>query len=245
MDNDHDAKRPPRGAMLLARAPRGTAVALAHPDTPDPREKTMTRSAFPGLILLTLALATTGCAGGLDALGDILSAPGGGQGQPAVATVEVQEVREARQEIIVRTQQGEQGPVLYDQNTQVIYQNQQYQVRDLERGDVVDMRIQQIQQGYYTDRIEVRTPVQERTGGTTEAPTSGVYKVEGTLGTIDAANGVFALNMTQGGTIQVTIPAAMTEARARLQQHQQGDYVRVEVRPVAEQRAELVRFGWS
>jgi translation initiation factor IF-1 len=202
----------------------------------------MTRSVLAGLILFPMALATTGCAGGLGALGDILAAPGG-EGQPAVATVEVQEVRETRQEIIVRTQQGQQGPVLYDQNTQVIYQNQQYPVRALERGDVVDMRIHQVQQGYYTDRIEVRTPVQERTGAT-DAPT-GVYRVEGTMGTIDAANGVFALNMTQGGTIQVTIPATMTEARSRLQQHQPGDYVRVEVRPVAEQRAELVRFGWS
>jgi translation initiation factor IF-1 len=204
----------------------------------------MTRSALAGLILLPMALAATGCAGGLGALGDILAAPGG-EGQPAVATVEVQEVRETRQEIIVRTQQGQQGPVLYDQNTQVIYQNQQYPVRALERGDVVDMRIHQVQQGYYTDRIEVRTPAQERTGGTTDAPASGVYRVEGTMGAIDAANGVFALNMTQGGTIQVTIPATMTEARARLQQHQQGDYVRVEVRPVAQSHAELVRFGWS
>jgi translation initiation factor IF-1 len=154
-------------------------------------------------------------------------------------------VRETRQEIIVRTQDGQRGPVLYDQSTQVVYQNQQYPVQALERGDIVDMRVHQVQQGYYTDRIEVRTPVQDRTGGTATGPAPDVYRVEGTLGAIDAASGVFALHMTQGGTVEVTIPAAMTDARARLAQHQPGDYVRVEVRPVAQQRAELVRFGWS
>jgi len=116
--------------------------------------------------VLVLAAAIGGCAGGLGALGDILAAPGP-DGQPAVATVEVQEVRQARQEIIIRTQDGQQGPIVYDQNTQVVYQNQQYPVTALERGDIVDARVHQVDRGYYTDLIQVRTPVQERTAGTT------------------------------------------------------------------------------
>lgn len=193
---------------------------------------------------LAALLVATGCAGGLEALGDILAAPGP-EGQTGVVTVEIQEVREASQEILVRTQEGQQGPVMYDQNTQVVYQDQQYPVQALERGDIVDMRVQQVQQGYYTDLIQVRTPVQDRQAGTGTAPAPDVYRVEGTLGAIDTQNWTFALNMTQGGTVQVVVPAGATDARERLRQHQAGDYVRVEIRPLDQQRAELVRFGWS
>lgn len=194
--------------------------------------------------VLVIAAAVGGCAGGLGALGDILGAPGP-DGQPAVATVEIQEVRQARQELIVRTQDGQRGPILYDQNTQVVYQDQQYPVTALERGDIVDARVHQIDQGYYTDLIQVRTSVQERTAGAAPSPQPDVYRVEGTLGAIDAASGTFTLNMTQGGAVQVVVPAAATAARDRLRDHQTGDYVRVEVRPIDQQRAELVRFGWS
>lgn len=193
---------------------------------------------------LAALLVATGCAGGLGALGDILAAPGP-EGQEGVVTVEVQEVRQASQEIMIRTQEGQQGPVLYDQNTQVVYQDQQYPVTALERGDIVDMRIQQVQQGYYTDLIQVRTPVQERQTGTDTPTASDVYRVEGTLGTIDTQTWTFDLNMTQGGTVQVVVPAGAADARERLRQHRPGDYVRVEIRPIDQQRAELVRFGWS
>jgi hypothetical protein len=128
----------------------------------------------------------------------------------------------------------------------VVYQNQQYPVQALERGDVVDMRVHQVQQGYYTDMIEVRTPVQERTGGTTASPQTNVYRVEGTIGAIDATRSQFTLDMTQGGTVQVVVPAGAPAAdHERLRQHRAGDYIRVELRPLDQERAELVRFGWS
>jgi hypothetical protein len=198
----------------------------------------------------TLGTGMSGCAGGLGTLGDILAgAGGGGAGGAAVATVEVQQVRQSQQQIIVRTQDGQQGPILFDGNTQVVYQNQQYPVTALERGDIVDMRVQEIQQGYYTDLIQVRTPVQERTAGTgtgTTSPPAGVYQIEGTIGTVDAANNRFTLNMTQGGTVEIAIPSsASAEDRQRLGQYRSGDYVRVEVRAIDQQRAELIRFGWS
>lgn len=199
-----------------------------------------------GLAPLGLAVVLGGCAGGLGALGDILAAPGA-DGQ-SVVTVQVQEVREPRQQIIVLTEQGQQGPVHYDQNTQVVYQNQQYPVQALERGDIVDMRVHEVQQGYYTDLIQVRTPVQERTASSGSAtPTQpNVYRVEGTIGTIDAGRSVFTLNMTQGGTVEIVLPAGASAAdQERLRQYRSGDYVRVEIRALDQQRAELIRFGWS
>ena len=197
---------------------------------------------------MVVAGAAVGCAGGsLGNLGEILTGGGAG-GQPASGTVtaEVQEVRPQSQEIVIRTEDGQQGPILYDQNTQVIYQDQQYPVRALEYGDVVAMRVQQVQQGYYTDLIEVRQTVQERQGGTRQSPQPNVYRVEGTIGSIDAAAGTFTLDMTQGGSLPIYLPDSATAAdRDRLRDYRAGDYLRVEVRPLDEETAELVRWGWG
>lgn len=204
---------------------------------------TMTRR----LPVLALSLATAACAGGgLEGLGDILTGGAGGQQQSGALTAEVQEVREQQQQIIVRTQDGQEGPVLFDQNTQVIYQNEQYPVRALERGDVVEMRLQQVQQGYYTDLIQVIQSVQERQGGATGATPSDVHQIEGTIQEIDLNRSMFTLNMTQGGTLPIYLPDTATTAdRDRLREYQPGDYVRVEVRALDASTAELIRWGWS
>lgn len=200
------------------------------------------------VVPLATLVAVGGCGGGLGgALGDILlGGAGSPAGQEGVVTVEVQQVRQAQSDIVVRTQDGQQGSILYDRNTQVVYQNQEYPVTALERGDVVDMRVQQVQQGYYADLIQVRTPVQERQGTSGTAPAQDIYRLEGTIGTIDVSRSMFELNMTQGGTLQVEIPAnAPAATHERLREYRTGDYVRVEVRPLDQQRAQLVRFGWS
>jgi hypothetical protein len=201
----------------------------------------------PGrLPVLLLVVAFTACSGGgLGDLGEILTGGGTGQASSGTVTAEIQEVRPSQQQIVVETRDGQQGAVLYDQNTQVVYEDQQYPVTALEHGDIVDMRVQQVQQGYYTDLIQVRTTVQERqeTSGGTE---SDVYRVEGTIGRIDLQEWMFTLDMTQGGTISVFLPSdAPTSVRDRLRQYQANDYVQVEVRPVDQERAELVRWDWS
>ena len=205
----------------------------------------MDSRAWRRLPALALSASLVACTG--SGLGDILGGTGG-QPQGGTVTVEVQQVQQSRQEIVVRTQDGQQGPILYDANTQVVYNNEQFPVTALERGDIVDMRIQQVQEGYYTDLIQVRTPVQERTGagGTGGTTDPGIYKIEGTVGQIDAQNARFTLNMTQGGTVTIGLPGnASASDRERLQEMLPGDYVRVEVRPIDQERAELVRFGWS
>jgi translation initiation factor IF-1 len=108
------------------------------------------------------------------------------------------------------------------------------------------MRVQQVQQGYYTDLIQVRQSVQERQGGTRGSPAPNVYRMEGTIGQIDLSRDVFTLNMTQGGTVAVRLPSNASAAmRDQLRVYRTGDYVRVEIRPIDEQTAELVRWGWS
>lgn len=198
------------------------------------------------LPVLALSLAATACGGGaLGGLGDILTGGAGGQQQGGAMTAEVQEVRANQQQIIVRTQDGQQGAVLFDQNTQVVYQNQQYPVTALERGDVVEMRIRQVQQGYYTDLIQVVQSIQERRGETT-GTTSGAQRIEGTIDRIDLNRSMFTLNMTQGGTLPIYLPrSAPSSMRDRLREHRSGDYVRVEVRAIDQSTAELVRWDWG
>ncbi|HEU0078166.1 MAG TPA: hypothetical protein VFQ76_10985, partial [Longimicrobiaceae bacterium] len=129
---------------------------------------TMKRHSIRQLVVMGFTgMALSGCAGtNLGALGDILGgAMGGAGGQPGQGqmVVEVQGVDTRQQVISVRTQQGQQGNVLFDQNTIVTYQNQQYPVTALERGDVVAMQVQQTQQGQpYVSRIDVQQSVQER-----------------------------------------------------------------------------------
>lgn len=198
------------------------------------------RSAVP----LVLVAALAGCSGG--GLGDVLGGvlTGGGGGGSGTLTVEVQEVRTQSQEIYVRTEDGQQGAVLFDSQTQVVYNNESYPVTALEYGDIVDMRVQEIQQGLYTDLIQVRTPVQERQGAGGGDPDA--YQMEGTIGTINLSQDSFTLNMTQGGTVSVFLPSNASRAmRDRLRDYRSGDYVRVTIRPVSQERAELVRWGWN
>jgi hypothetical protein len=194
------------------------------------------------------AVALSGCAGtNLGALGDILGgAMGGtgGAGQQGQVVVEVQGVDARQQVIAVRTQEGQQGNVHFDQNTVVTYQNQQYPVTALERGDVVAMQVQQTQQGTpYVSRIDVQQSVQERTGQTSGGTTGGQsQQLYGRVGQIDVGRGMFQLQ-TQQGTYVVEMPynpgAANDDYFRRLRQ---GDTVRLEGTVVGNGRVQLYRF---
>lgn len=196
-------------------------------------------------------VALSGCAGSnLGALGDILGgAMGGGGQQQGQVVVEVQGVDTRQQVIQVRTQEGQQGNVMFDQNTTVVYQNQQYPVTALERGDVVAMQLQQTQQGQtYVSQIVVQQSVQERTGQGTggtiggSGPVGQLQQMYGRVGQIDQARGIFQLQ-TQQGTYVVTLPYnpgnVTTDYFNRLRT---GDNVRVEGTITGNGRVELYRF---
>ncbi|MBW3569960.1 MAG: hypothetical protein KY467_02525 [Gemmatimonadetes bacterium] len=195
--------------------------------------------------------ALSGCAGtNLGALGDILGGAMGGpgqQGQQGQVVVEVQGVDARQQVIAVRTQQGQQGNVMYDQNTIVVYQNQQYPVTALERGDVVSMQVQQTQRGQpYASRIDVQQSVQERTGQAGSVGGTGaagqLQQMAGRVGQIDHNRGTFQLQ-TQQGTFVVSLPYnpgnATTDYFHRLRT---GQTVRLEGTFMGNGRVELYRF---
>ena len=198
-------------------------------------------------ILLALPLALGACAGGGGAggLGDILGTVLGGA-QPASSNVgqlvvEVQGIDQQNQAIEVLTEDGQRGPIRYDQNTTVVYQQQEYPVSSLERGDVVEMRIQELSGGgYYTDYILVRQSVQDRGG--TSTGTASLVQASGTVQQIDYQRGWFDLQ-TSSAVITITLPYNPPSATVNaFEQLDRGDRVTVEGYRVASDRIELVRF---
>lgn len=209
----------------------------------------MIRQSFRQVATAAVAVLTlSGCAGtNLGALGDILGgAMGGGGQQNGQILAEVQNVDTRQQVIQIRTEQGQSGNVRFDQNTQVIYQNQQYPITALERGDVAYFQLQQTQQGAtYATSITVQQSVQERTGQTqgNQGTYGGQYQqLQGTVGRIDYNQGWFELR-TQSGTATVTLPYnagdATTDYFRRLRT---GQSVRLEGTNLGNGRVELYRF---
>lgn len=221
----------------------------------------MQKHSFRNLAAAAAAVVTlSGCAGtNLGQLGDILGgAMGGGMGgqqQNGQILAEVQNIDTRQGVIQLRTEQGQTGNVMFDQNTTLVYQNQQYPMTALERGDVAVFQLQQTQQGAtYASHIEVRQSVQERTGQTTGNNTgtygngTGTYgntqrmEVYGTVGRVDYNQGWFELR-TQNGTATVTLPYnagdATTDYFRRLRT---GQTVRIEGTNLGNGRVELYRF---
>ncbi|MEX1184182.1 MAG: hypothetical protein WEF86_13200 [Gemmatimonadota bacterium] len=193
---------------------------------------------------LTVALFSTACGGNsLGALGDILGgAMGGGQAgaQEGQLNVEIQQVNTQQQAIQVVTQEGQTGAVRYDQNTIVVYQQQQYPVTALERGDIVVMQVQQDAQGnLYTQRIDVQQSVQERTGNT---GTGQVQRFSGRVAQLDIDRGTFVLQ-TQNGNVSVTLPYNAPEATVDyFRRLRNGDNVSLEATPLGSGAVQIYRF---
>lgn len=229
----------------------------------------MMKHSFRNLAAAAAAVVTlSGCAGtNLGQLGDILGGAmgGGGMGgqqQNGQILAEVQNIDTRQGVIQLRTEQGQTGNVMFDQNTTLVYQNQQYPMTALERGDVAVFQLQQTQQGAtYASHIEVRQSVQERTGQNTNTGNgtygngSGTYgngtgtygntqrmEIYGTVGRVDYNQGWFEVR-TQNGTATVTLPYnagdATTDYFRRLRT---GQTVRLEGTNLGNGRVELYRF---
>jgi exosome complex RNA-binding protein Csl4 len=193
----------------------------------------------------TLAAAVTiaGCGGNtLGALGDVLggvlgmpAGAGGGQGQIAA---EIRSVDTQQRVIQVATQDGQTGGVRYDQNTVVVYQQQQYPVTALERGDLVVLHVQDVQGTLYTQRIDVQQSVQQR-GGT---GSGAVAQLAGRISQIDQNSGAMVVQ-AQTGNVTVSLPLNAPQATVDyFRRLRVGDNVRLEVTQSATGRVEIHRF---
>ena len=197
------------------------------------------------LLALATVLVVSGCGGNtLEQLGGILGSAAGG-GAPAANTpqqvsAEVRSINTQQQTIEVATQNGQTGNVRYDQNTVVVYKNQQYQVSALERGDVAMFTLQQVQNATYASRIDVQQSVQDRTGTTTGS--GNLIQLSGTISQINQNNGTFVLQ-TQNGNVTVALPYNPPTATVNyFRQLRNGNTVKLEATQVGTSRVEIYRF---
>ena len=195
-----------------------------------------TRGGVAALAFLALAACN-----GNSNLGNILGGVLGGTGQNNQVSGTVLGVDTRSQQIALQTSDGQQVNLGYDGQTQVVYQNKNYAVTNLERGDRVTVRIQQTQNGgYYTDLVQVDQSVTASGGGTTSG---NVQSVQGTVRQVDLQNGLFSLDTSNYGQIIVALPYNVSRTdQTRFQNLRAGDNVRLYGVFLNNQRVELRQF---
>ncbi|HJR67712.1 MAG TPA: hypothetical protein VJ802_14870 [Gemmatimonadaceae bacterium] len=153
-----------------------------------------------GTAMTCLLMASAGCS----QLGSILGGVGAGSPQGgSQLSGYVEGVDTRSQQIAIQTSNGQRVMLLFDNQTSVVYQNQNYPVTALERGDQVTARVQSTSGGaYYTDLIQVDQSVSS-SGSSTGS--GNVQSLQGTVGQIDRSNGVFRLDGSSSSVI-VSLP---------------------------------------
>ena len=184
--------------------------------------------------------ATTACSNNSN-LGDILGGVLGGGGGGSQVTGSIAGVNTRLQQIGLQQSNGQTVTLSYDNNTQVVYQNQNYPVTSLEYGDQVTARVSNSNNsssGYYTDLIQVNQSVSTN-GGTT----GNVQAFEGTVRAIDRTNGYFSISSNNYGTLTVSMPynPRSTDLN-RFNSLRTGDFVRINGVLLNNSRVELRQF---
>lgn len=195
------------------------------------------RTVARGAIVMGFAAALGACSqvgnlGGV--LGGVL-AP-----QPMSVSATVRSVDTRAQQISLAQSNGALVSVNYDNNTRVIYQNQNYPVTSLEYGDQVTARVTDQGNGiYYTDSVFVTQPVNgsPTTGG------SAVQTLQGTVRSIDISNGRFSMDVGNNNMLTISMPyRASNTDMTRFQNLRVGDFVRLYGTFLNSNRVELSRF---
>lgn len=170
-----------------------------------------------------LIMASAGaCAGNLgNVLGGVL---GGGGNQPQQLSGTIRGVDTRSQQISIQESNGQTVPVSYDNQTQVVFQNQNYSPTSLENGDMVTARIQANGNNYYTDYVQVDQSIR---GSGTGSVSNNVQLLQGTVRQVDRRNGVFTVDVNNGYTLTVTMPYnPATNDVNRFNSLRSGDFVR-------------------
>jgi hypothetical protein len=184
-------------------------------------------------------LAALGACSSVGRVGDMI---GGmlGRGQASQVSGYVQGVDTRSQIIALHQPNGQPVNLLFDNQTKVIYNNQSYAVTSLDRGDQITARVQNTNNGYYTDVVQVERPVQ----GTAVTTASGsVQTVQGTVRQIDQQNGLFTLDVSSGTRLTVSMPYSPSRTDvAKFQSLRAGDVVRIAGVYLNNTRVELRQF---
>jgi hypothetical protein len=186
-----------------------------------------------------LMVASLGaCAGNLgNILGGVL---GNGTAGSSQLSGTIRGVDSRYQQISIQTSNGQTVPVSYDNQTQVVYQNQNYSPTALENGDQVTARVQASGSNYYTDYVQVDRSVGTNGAGTVS---SNVQLVQGTVRQVDRRNGLFTLDMNNSATVTVTLPYNARSADVtRFNSLRSGDFVRLYGTYLSSAQIQLAQF---
>jgi hypothetical protein len=169
-----------------------------------------------------LVIASVGaCAG--NSLGNVLgSVLGGGSQQSGQLSGTIRGVDTRSQQITIQASNGQTVPVYYDNQTQVVYQNQNYSPTALENGDRVTARVQANGNSYYTDYVQVDQSV----GGTGVGSSSNVQLLQGTVRQIDRRNGRFTVDLNGYNMLTVTLYNPSNVDVNRFNSLRTGEFVR-------------------
>jgi outer membrane lipoprotein SlyB len=164
------------------------------------------------------------CAG--NSLGNVLGSVLGGGSQNAQSgqlSGTIRSVDTRSQQIAIQQSNGQTVPVYYDNQTQVVFQNQNYSPTSLENGDRVTARIQANGNNYYTDYVQVDQSVSGSSAGT-----SGLQMIQGTVRQVDLRNGWFVIaDANSNNTLTVTVPYNLNSNDInRFRSLRNGDFVR-------------------
>jgi hypothetical protein len=200
---------------------------------------TMSMRAVTTAFLLTSASACSSAGGLGNILGSVLGAGTGTGGNQLSGYVQGVDTR--NRQIGIQQSNGQTIAVSYDNNTQVVYNNQNYPVTALESGDQVTLRIQQMQNGgYYTDVIQVDRSV----SGPSTIQSGNVQLMEGYVRQVDQQNGLFLLDASNGARITVQLPQQIARNDLdRFRNLRVGDYTRFYGVYVSNARVELRQFN--
>jgi hypothetical protein len=188
--------------------------------------------------MMAFLLLTTGAC---SQLGSILGGVGGaGSPQGGQVSGYIEGVDTRAQQVAIQTSSGQRVILLFDNQTSVVYQNQNYPVTALERGDQVTARVQSTSNGaYYTDLIQVDQSV---SSNGTSTGSGSVQSLQGTVGQIDRTNGLFRLDGT-GSSVIVSLPYNIRQSDlATFNNLRVGDRVRIYGVFLNNSRVELRQF---
>lgn len=188
----------------------------------------------------SLALTLGACSSGLGGLGGILgSVLGGGQQQQQGGELNgtIRSVDQNSRQIAIRQSNGQEIWVGYDNQTQVVYQNQRYSVTSLENGDEVTARVRGDGNRYYTDYVQVNRSISSGGG------VQGTQQFEGTVRQVDRNAGWFTVDLRGSSRVTVTMPYRASSSDAnRFNSLRSGDYVRFYGSVLNNSRVELRQF---
>lgn len=205
------------------------------------------------LVLALGSACTTGQFGNI--LGGVL---GGGT---TSASGYVQGIDARNQVITIQQQNGQTIQATYDNNTQIVYGNQNYPATALRYGDQISAQLQSTNGGYYLASAQVLQSGSNSTYGYPNGtypngtypsgtyppgryPTgsASVQQFVGSVRQIDRGNGWFTLN-TNGGYFTVTMPYnAESRDQQRFQNLRAGDYVSIYGMLVNSGQIQLTQF---